>query len=48
MGEKKRREESYILLEKKDEEENQDYLEAIIDTGCRSNIYGELINRNYL
>ena len=35
-------EESSILLEKREEEENEDYLEAIIDTGCRASICGEL------
>ena len=32
------KEESSILLEKRGEEENQDYLEAIIDTRFRASI----------
>ena len=40
--EKEKREESYILLEKRDEVENQDYLEVIIDTRCKTSIWEEL------
>ena len=43
LGKEKREEEgdTNILLEEKDGRENQGYLEAIIDTGCRASICGE-------
>ena len=40
--EKEKCEEINIVLEKRDEEENQDYVEAIIDTECRASTCGEL------
>ena len=41
-GKREKKEESNILLEKRKEDEDQDYLEAKIDTGYRASIHGEL------